>query len=188
MNFNNWEFELLPTIFICISFPLFLYFSYWLFISGCIGLYRMIRSKNWKSTVGKISSAEIKFMNFSSSGESSFKFIIEKEYQYTINQIDYISKQNLPSDSLYAKEFKSMDKFPEKYELYTKLIDYQKSIDELKQSLGKTVKVYYNPKNPEKSCLIPGINKEIFIPILMGLLACLGITYLTIYLIKPIFQ
>lgn len=188
MNFNNWEFDIVPTIFICIFFPLFLYFSYWLFISGCIGLYRMIRSKSWKSTVGKIVGAEIKFMNFSSSGDSSFKFIIEKEYQYTIHQKEYISKQNLASDSLYAKEFKSMDKFPEKYELYTSLIDYKRSSDELKRSLGTSVKVFYDDRNPEKSCLIPGINKEIFIPILMGLLACCGITYLTFHFLKPLFQ
>ena len=62
INLENWGFELIPTVFICILFPLLLYFAGWLFITGIIGLYRMIISKNWNHTIGEVISSEIKFM------------------------------------------------------------------------------------------------------------------------------
>ena len=78
INLENWEFNLLPTIFICIFFPLFLYFAGWLFITGIIGLYRMIKSKSWKHTIGEVLSSDIKFKEFSSDNSPSFKFVNEK--------------------------------------------------------------------------------------------------------------
>ena len=124
MNLNNWNLDIVPTIFISIFFPLFLYISYWFWISGIIGLYRMIKSAKWKLTIGKIIDAEVKFMDFSSEGSVTFKFIIEKKYVYNIDEVEYISNQTLSSDSLYAKDFKPINKFPKKYGEYSSNLNY----------------------------------------------------------------
>ncbi|MTH15488.1 DUF3592 domain-containing protein [Flavobacterium sp. LC2016-01] len=188
MNLNNWTFDTLPTVFIIIFFPLFIYVTYWFFITGLIGLYRMIQSKNWRSTIGEITHAEIKFKDFSSDGDTSFKFIIEKEYSYTVKEQQYTSKQTLPSDSLYAKEFKPLSKFPERYGSYTNSINYVHAEKELQATIGRSVKVFYDGKKPQISCLITGINNEIFLPIFMGFIFGCGITYLTYIFVKPLFE
>lgn len=188
MNWNNWTFDTLPSLFIIIFFPLFIYVSYWFFITGLIGLYRMIQSKKWLSTVGEITNAEIKFKDFSSDGITSFKFIIEKEYSYTVKEQQYRSKQTLASDSLYAKEFKPLSKFPEKYGHYSNSINYLSAEKELQASIGRSVKVFFDGKKPHKSCLITGVNKEIFLPVFMGFFFGAGITYLTYLFLKPLFE
>lgn len=188
MNFNNWALDTLPTIFIVIFFPLFIYVTYWLFITGLIGLYRMVKSKKWVSTVGEITNAEIKFKDTSSDEDTSFKFIIEKEYSYTVKQKQYTSKQTLASDSLYAKEFKPLSKFPKKYGHYTNSINYLSAEKELQFTIGRSVKVFYDSKKPQTSCLITGVNKEIFLPIFMGLFFGAGITYLTYCFLRPLFE
>lgn len=184
MNLNNWQLSTPATIFVCVFFPLFLYFSYWLLISGIIGLYRMIRSKKWKLTIGKIINAELRYKDFSMDGETSIKVIIEKQYSYTVNGKEYQSKQNYASDSLYAKDFKRFNK-PEKYSNDMNFINGEK---EMKDLIGRDARVYYNPKKPHLACLTPRVNNEIFLPIIMGLIASCGLSYLVFYFVKPLFQ
>ncbi len=113
VNFNNWNLDLFPTIIILILIPLALYFSYWLFFTGVIGAKRMLNSKKWAHTIGKIIKTEILFKKFGGGDSSvSFKFVLLKTYSYTVKNKEYESNQTFASDSLYQKEFKSIDKFP----------------------------------------------------------------------------
>lgn len=187
MNLNNWDQGVPATVFICVFFPIFLYFTYWLFISGTIGLYRMIKSKKWKFTIGEVIHAEIKFKEFTSNRVENFKFIMEKEYRYTVAGKEYQSKQSLPSDSLYSKGFKPMSQFPEKYEVAPNHVNYLKRETEAKNEIGKQIRVFYDPKKPQNACLIPGVQNEIFLPIFMGFISSCGITYVIYHFTKPLF-
>ena len=184
INLENWGFDLLPTIFICILFPLFLYFSGWLFITGILGLCRMIKSKNWHWQIGEIIDAKIKFKEDS---EEGFTFVMEKTYKYTVNENEFTSSQSLASDSIYSKEFKSIEDFPEKRGDYSTKFGYQDLERESKNAIGKQVTVYFDPNNPKIACLEPGINNRIFIPIFMGLFFGTGLSYIVWhFILSPI--
>jgi hypothetical protein len=184
MNLENWQLETSATLFFCVFMPIFLYFSYWLFITGIIGLYRMNRSKKWKFTVGKIINADINYKDFNTDRETSTKLTIVKEYTYTVNDKEYKSNQTYASDSLFAKDLKRYNK-PEKYANDMHFINSEK---EMKNLIGTSARVYYDPKKPHLACLVPQVNNEIFLPIFMGLLASSGISYIAFYFVRPLFQ
>ncbi len=190
INLENWNLDTIPTIFICVLLPLFLYFAYWLFITGIIGAIRMLKSKKWKPVVGKIIDSEIRFMKFGGDSESpvSFKFVLKKTYLYKVNGKEYKSNQTLASDSLYQKEFKSMSKFPKEYGDYKTDRNYLDAQESIKRLIGKPITVYFNPKNPKIACLENRFEKEIFLPIIMGLLFGSGLTYFAYYLLKIIIE
>lgn len=129
-------------------------------------------------------------MKFGGDSESpvSFKFVPRKTYLYTVKGKTYESNQTFASDSLYQKEFKPMSKFPKRYGNYKTDIDYLNAEKSVKSLIGKPVMVYYNPKKPKVACLENGFEKEIFLPIIMGLLFSGGLTYLTYYLLKIIIE
>ena len=112
MNFENWNFELVPTIIILIMFSIGIYYSYYLFISGIIGLNRMFRSKKWKYCIGEVTNAEITFIKFSDEGVRDYLFSLKKTYKYVINEVNYESNQIYASDSLFLKEHKNLIEFP----------------------------------------------------------------------------
>ncbi|MEN8188119.1 MAG: DUF3592 domain-containing protein [Bacteroidota bacterium] len=190
INLENWNLDTPATLFICIFLPLFLYFTYWLFLTGIIGAIRMLQSKNWNHTIGKILDSEIRFMKFGSEtdGDVSFKFVLKKTYSYSVNGKNYESNKTLASDYLYEKEFKPITKFPKRYGDYKTNLNYLKEEKEIKKIIGRPVTVYYNPNKPKIACLENRFEKEIFLPIIMGLLFGGGLSYLTYYLLKPIFE
>jgi len=190
INLENWHIDTTATVFICLVLPPFLYFAYWLFITGALGAIRMLQSKNWKPVTGRIIDSEIRFMKFGGDSESPvrFEFVLKKTYLYVINGKEYKSNQTLASDSLYQKQFKPMSKFPKRYGDYNIDPDYVKAEEGIKRSIGKPITVYLNPKNPKIACLENRFEKEIFLPIIMGLLFGSGLTYLTYYLLKIIIE
>lgn len=190
INLENWNLDITPTVFICVFLPLFLYFAYWLFITGIIGAIRMLNSKNWKPVIGRVTDSEIRFMKFGGDSESpvSFKFVLKKTYSYIIDGKEYESNQTLASDSLYQKEFKPMSKFPKQYGDYKIDPDYLTAEESIKRLIGKPITVYFNPKKPKIACLENRFEKEIFLPIIMGLLFGGGLTYLTYYLLNIIIE
>lgn len=187
MNLNNWQLDAPATIFVGVFFPMFLYFSYWLFISGIVGLYRMIKSRKWKSTLGKITNAEIKYTEINVDHETSSRSAIVKEYCYTVDGKEYKSDQTYASDSLFSKDYKRLNKPSNNYDQYSNM-NFMNSEKEIKKMIGTPVRVYYDPQNPHKACLVPRVHNKIFIGIFMGLLASSGITYLTFYFVKPLFN
>lgn len=189
VNLDNWDLSAVPTIFICIFFPLFIYATYWFFVTGIIGAVRMLKSNYWSPVIGKTTNAEIRFSQIgSSSDDISFKFVIKKTYRYTLHGQNYESSQTHASDSLYSKEFKPMSKFSKKYAGYKTNPNYLEAESRLKHLIGTPVTVYYDPKKPHIACLVNGFDPAILLPIIMGLVFGTGITYLTYCLIKPFFN
>lgn len=72
----------------------------------------------------------------------------EKLYKYQVDGTQYQSCQNLASDSLYSKEFKTMDSFPLKYGDYQTNINFIELEKEIKKTIGQKITVYYNPHKP----------------------------------------
>lgn len=179
MNFENWEYGVIPTVFICVLLPLFLYYSYWLFISGIIGLHRMEESTRWKYCIGEVKNAEIKYMSFS----EDYRFRLKKTYNYVVDDVEYESNQTYASDYLFEKEYKSLDQFPIIDEIFLKSNQFIQTEKEKEIQTGRKVTVYYDKNNPKRSCLINKINSQIFLPICMAFFFGLILTIFALKLI-----
>lgn len=190
INLENWNFDTTSTIFICVSFPLFFYFSYWLFITGIIGATRMLQSKNWMSTIGKITDLQIRFMSVARSDEdpAGFKFVVKKTYSYRVNEINYESNKTIASDPFHQNGLKSMSEFPEKYGDYRTNSNYVETEQNIKSTIGNPVTVYYDSGNPKLACLENRFEKQILLPIFMGLFFAAGMTFLVYHLLNPLIE
>ncbi|NER18988.1 DUF3592 domain-containing protein [Spongiivirga citrea] len=182
-NLDNWGLETIPTIFICIFTLLFLYFSYWLFISGIVGYIQMRKSRNWKRVIGKVIATEIRFKKFGSGVDGDFRFIIVKTYEYIVGAKTYTSNQTAPSDYLFIKDYKHISKYKGNY---FEQADFIKTEEQNKLLIGKQIPVYYNPKKHDQACLENRVNNQIFIGLLVGLILSIGITYFIYYLLSVI--
>ena len=99
-------------------------------------------SKNWPETSGIVTAsyAEHQISHRNSAGSSSDSYVARIAYTYTVNGINYTSREIGFGESLYTS--KNRDK------IETYLKQYPKKME---------VTVYYNPANPHKAVLIPGI-------------------------------
>ncbi len=191
MNFENWDLGVVSTIFVCVLFPINLYFTYWLFITGIIGLHRMEQSTRWKWCIGEVIDAEIKWVKYSKEGQERFPdywFILVKTYKYIVNEIEYESNQTYACDSIYEKEYNTMDKFPKDNDVFFQSNKFIEVQNEKTHQIGRKITVYYDKKNPKRACLINKINNQIYLPILMGLLFGIGMTILTFKIFSPLFE
>lgn len=139
----------------------------------------MLQSKKWQPVIGKIMAAEIRFNTYSndSSISTNFRFVLKKTYTYNFNRKVFTSGQTLASDYLYDKEFKNMEKFSKRYGDYKKFPEYM-ALEKMSATLiGQSLTVYVNPNNPASACLENRFEKEIFLPIFMGLILSSGATY-----------
>ncbi|WP_047245508.1 DUF3592 domain-containing protein [Maribacter thermophilus] len=108
---------------------------------------------------------------------TNFRFVLKKTYTYSFNGKTFTSGQTLASDYLYDKEFKNIEKFPQKYGDYKNYPEYI-ALEKISVTvIGKPVTVYVNPNNPTSACLENRFEKEIFLPIFMGLILSSGATY-----------
>lgn len=94
----------------------------------------------------------------------------------------------MPQILFFQKIIKLLNKPSTKYDLHDSNMNFINSDREIKNMIGTPTRVYYNPKKPHKACLVPRVHGQIFIGIFMGLIASSGITYLTFYFIKPLFN
>ncbi len=187
INLDNWEIGIIPTIFICILFPLLIYFSFWLIITGIIGSLRMLMSKRWTQTTGKLINTEIKYRDFNDDSYRARRYVKVKRYIYRVDNKYYSSNQTLASDSLFIKEFKSLSKNrnEENIEQVLKSLKSSKNIEDIE---GESITVFFNPKKPQMACLENRFEKEIFIQIIMGLVLGIGLIYLTYFLLGRIIE
>ena len=162
------------------------FFSWWLLITGLVGLYRKLDSKKWLQTVGRIKDAEIKYMQFGDEyeGDVHFRFVLHKIYTYSINGKEYEGNQNIASDSLYMNGYKSINNFPKKYSDHLLNAEFIKVKNSINYLIGRNLPVYYNPRNPNKACLDTSFDKDIFMPIFMGALFAPALTYAIYYVIS----
>lgn len=186
INFDNWHLDTLPTIVICVFLPLFLYFALWLFITGVIGAIRMLQSKYWTPTIGKIIDTTIKYKDFNREGTKSRQYVKLKTYLYFVNGKYYIGKNTLASDYLYAKEYRTLQKNSQ-FDANI-VLDSLKSGESFENIKGESTTVYYSPKKPKNSCLENRFDAQIILPIFMGLLFGGGLLYLTYFLLRIVLE
>ena len=187
VNFSNWSLDLLPTIFVCILLPLFLYFALWLLRTGILGTIRMVQSKNWTPCEGKILGSEIKSKNFPDDGGGVEKLHARiTTYVYLVNNKYYLSNQTLASDSLYAKEY-SPNKENNSLDHYDKLLEELNSGRSIEEIKGALVQVYYNPQNPSCACLDNSFKKQIVLPpVFIGFILLTILGYIIFSLLTPL--
>ena len=102
-----------------------------------------INSKKWSQTIGTITNSELKEnISTDSDGRAEIHYKAGLEYIYHINgqKNEIVGKQLFPYVDMWSSYRK------EKLAIINKL------------KKGDKVKVYYNPKNPSRSCLITGAN------------------------------
>jgi uncharacterized membrane protein len=92
-------------------------------------------SKDWHSTPGKIVSSQIKEVTYHSSDGTRRGLHLDAEYEYTVDGIQYTNNKHTPG------------RIP-------KGIPYRKAAEVANRyALNAIVPVYYNPRNPQESCL-----------------------------------
>ena len=185
INIDNWNIGTFETILIIIFLPMFLWFSFWLFISGLKGLFRMIKSKKFINTIGKIIETELKFKIVE---DDDIILVIEKTYVYKVDNKEFQSKNNLISDSLFSKDYKNIDKLPKSHNYFFKTKTYLENLDKKENLLNKEVKVYYDKQNPIQSCLETGVKYFILFPIFMGFFFGGALLYVTYYILSSIIE
>lgn len=171
---------MIDAIFFSVILLLCLYGVYYFYTKGImqmIGFARIFKSKQWKITKGKVIDAEYKFMKYKEpiteyKYRTRVDFVLKKTYTYTVNGLRYKSNQGSAADSLFWRQFKSISKLPKKKDVIfyeenpkTKQLEkgklnvtlYFNNKDTLqkkaKSIIGEEVQVYFNPNDPEKSCL-----------------------------------
>lgn len=129
----------------------------------------MKNSTKWSATTGELLDTKILYNNFASSGSYNFDFIVVKKYRYTIDGIVYTSNTDLPSDHLFIGEYNSMAHFSGHYGDYKQELGYhtaKKQENHLKKS---PLMVYFDPENPQRSCLRTGVKGSVYVTMGMGL-------------------
>jgi Protein of unknown function (DUF3592) len=92
-------------------------------------------SKDWRSTPGKIVSSQIKEVTVRDSDGTRTSLQLSAEYEYSVDGIQYINNKRTPG------------RIP-------KGIPYRKATEVANQyAVGVIVPIYYNPANPQESCL-----------------------------------
>jgi hypothetical protein len=117
-------------------------------------------SKDWLSVPGKIVASQIVEVSRRDSDGTQSSLQLEAEYEYSVEGIQYINNKHTPG------------RIP-------KGIPYRKADGVLaRYAVGRIVPVYYNPKNPQESCLereAPLSNLTLIIGITLLVIAACGV-------------
>ena len=119
-------------------------------------------STNWSSTEGYITKSTIR-ENQDSDGDTTYKSVIEFSYE--------VRRRKLSANRVF---FGALGIFTGNRNYYQRVAQ--------KYYKGKTVKVFYNPHQPQQAVLEPGISKKSFILLIYGFLffdtgSCLALLY-----------
>jgi hypothetical protein len=107
----------------------------WILFLSMSGRKKASESKDWPSAPGKMISSQIKEVIYHSSDGPRRSLQLEAEYEYTVGGRQYINNKH------------TLGRIP-------KGIPYRKSAEVAKRyAPGAVVPVYYNPQNPQESCL-----------------------------------
>ena len=110
-----------------------------------------ISSKSWPSTTGVVTSSNLK----TDFADRSVESMTEVSYRYEVDNKEYISKRtSMDPFGTYGTAQRALEKYP----------------------AGKTVSVYYDPRNPEKSRFTTGVSHWTAIYLVAVPLICVAIT------------
>jgi hypothetical protein len=123
-------------------------------------IFQAISSTKWPSVIGNLESAELKeviYRGRDAGGgvDQAGALVVNFRYRYSVADMNYVGKRVTYSDGI-NKTVRAVKKLQDKYK-------------------GKSeVQVYYNPKNPKQSVLVPGPSVFNFTPLITSTLFLLA--------------
>lgn len=121
----------------------YFYGALYFFLTLSYSIIYQIKVRSWPSVSGKKLKIKVENFSMSTNSRSDQKYALSGKYEYTVNGVNYIGNKISPWLIVASGGFRSL------------LLKQENKIGANDQDL---VKVYYNPKNPQKSYLIlPGI-------------------------------
>jgi len=128
-------------------------------------------SQNWRSVPGKIVSSQIQTVTHQTSDGPSSYLRLDAEYEYSVDGYPYVNNKHTPG------------RIP-------KSIPYRKATEVANRyAVGAVVPVYYNPQNPQESCLereAPLSNLTLVIGIILLSIAACGVCVFSTLLVNAI--
>mgnify|MGYP000229217956 FL=1 len=148
----------MDTVFVVIFGSIFVFIG---LLSASFFFYRIYQaaaSRFWPVAVGELLSSDIKESIFHSREGNRFSMVLDFKYHYSVDN-NQISGTRVTYTDGINKSLRAKKKLKKKFEG------------------KKRVKVYYNPKNPHQSVLIPGVGLFNFTPLITSTLFVLAGVY-----------
>lgn len=133
----------------------------------CFRIFQAVTSNHWPFVIGELESSELKEVVFrgrqldGGADEASAR-VVNFRYRYTVADREYQGKRVTYSDGV-NKTARALRKLQDRYQ---------------GQSL---VRVYYNPKNPDQSLLVPGLSIFNITPLITSALFILAGVFMQTY-------
>lgn len=133
------------------------------FLTGLFFCYRIFQaaaSKRWPYVLGELESSDLRDAvyrgrQFGGGPDQASAWVVNFKYSYTVAGRKYLGTRVTYSDGI-NKTMRALHKLQQKYQ-------------------GKSkVQVYYNPKNPNHSLLVPGLSIFNFTPLITSALFILA--------------
>lgn len=131
--------------------------------TGAFFIYRIsqgVASNRWPFAIGELESTDLKEVIFKGrdvdgGADQASAWVVNFRYSYTVADKKYAGSRVTYSDGI-NKTTRALRKLQERYQ-------------------GKSlIQVYYNPANPDKSVLVPGLNLFNFTPLITSVLFVLA--------------
>ena len=115
-------------------------------------IYQAMASTRWPSVIGELDSAELKEVVYRGRAahggpDEASAWVVNFNYRYTVADMNYNGKRVTYSDGI-NKTMRALRKLQKKYQ----------GADQ--------IQVFYNPKNPRQSVLVPGATLFNFTPLI----------------------
>ena len=133
----------------------------------CYRILQAYRSNQWPWVLGELESAELKQVLYNGrevdgSADLASAMVVNFAYRYRVKSHDYRGRRVTFSDSV-NKTMGPLEKLRDRYQ-------------------GKSqIKVYYNPRQPEQSVLVPGLSIFNFTPLITSVLFVLAGVFISSY-------
>ena len=130
-------------------------------------IFQAARSNRWPSVIGELDSSDLKEAVYrgrqiGGGPDEAAAWTVNFKYRYTVADKEYQGSRVTYSDSV-NKTMRALRKLQDKYQ-------------------GKAqIQVYYNPKNPNKSLLVPGLSLFNFTPLITSVLFVLAGIFIQTY-------
>lgn len=133
----------------------------------CLRILQAAASKRWPSVFGELESADLRdvvYRGRDSDGtvDSASARIVNFRYQYRVNNKNYVGHRVTFSDAV-NKTAGALQKLQDRYQ-------------------GKRlIEVFYNPRDPEQSVLVPGLSVFNFTPLITSALFIIAGVFIMTY-------
>ncbi len=120
---------------------------------GILNLSKARASAGWPSTTGKVTSSQVRVdTSTDNEGSTSTSYVPAIQYEYAVNKTQYTSsRRTVGSGQMGYGSRNRANAIVEQY------------------PAGKSVSVYYDPKNPKYAVLQTGVSSSVYVWLLMGI-------------------